>query len=181
MATFQPIILTGDYVATHDRQQQALNEQCLGVVEFHFSSAVPAAQGGEVHHKQTDDGSREFAVAMWSEIAAAGLPPHGNQPVKSTAVATRSGWIDYYQMMAIVLEPLFISNQAQADWLHQNAGTLADAITAAINGTFLDGGRIGLSAGHAGKSTPDPGASCINGDTEADHTVALRDLVAQRF
>ncbi|MFT3880789.1 MAG: N-acetylmuramoyl-L-alanine amidase [Gemmatales bacterium] len=185
MAIYQPIILTGDYVGVHDRQQNAANAGCICVVEFHFNSAGDAtASGGEVHYKQNDiisPSSKEFADSMWAELVATGLPPHGNQPVKSTAVATRSGWIDFYSMFAIVLEPLFISNAGQATWLHANKLSLADAIAAAIKGTFLNGGAIGLSAGHAGKSVPDPGAPCVLGDTEADHTVEIRDLVAARM
>jgi N-acetylmuramoyl-L-alanine amidase len=181
MPVFQPIILTGDYPGPHDRQQQAFNQQCVCAVEFHFNSAVATSRGGEVHYKQLNDGSRQFAEAMWAELAAAGLPPHGTDPVKSTAVATRSRWIDHYRMLAIVLEPLFISSRTQAVWLHNKAGDLADAIVEGIKGFISTGGRIGLSAGHAGKSVDDPGASCVLGDTEADHTVALRDLVARRL
>jgi N-acetylmuramoyl-L-alanine amidase len=187
MSAFQPILLTGDYVGSHVRQQQALDEQCLCVLEFHFNSAVAAARGGEVHYQPAVPASRELAEAVWAELAAIGLPPHGSQPVKSTAESPRSAWIDFYQMMAVVLEPLFISNQSQADWLHDstNAGFLADAIVAAVTGFFqskgISAGPIGLSAGHAGKSTPDSGAPCVNGDTEADHTVALRDMVAARL
>ena len=118
---------------------------------------------------------------MWAELAAAGLPPHGGDPVKSTAVAARSRWIDHYRMPAVVLEPLFISSRTQAVWLHNKAGNLADAVVEGIKGFVSTGGRIGLSAGHAGKSAADPGASCVLGDTEADHTVALRDLVARRL
>jgi N-acetylmuramoyl-L-alanine amidase len=182
MPVFQPIILTGDYLGPHDHQQQAFSQQCVCVVEFHFNSSTDAgARGGEVHYKQLNDGSRQFAEAMWAELAAAGLPPHGGDPVKSTAVAARSRWIDHYRMPAVVLEPLFISSRTQAVWLHNKAGNLADAVVEGIKGFVSTGGRIGLSAGHAGKSAADPGASCVLGDTEADHTVALRDLVARRL
>lgn len=177
--SYQSIILTGDYLGPFARQQQAQNEQCICIVEFHFNAAAdPLAQGGEVHYKLNDTDSRNFAEAMMVEIQATGLPAHGNQPVKSTTVATRSAWIDWYAMPAIVLEPLFISNPSQAQWLHDHMDTLAQAIAAAIKGSFLNGGRIGLSAGHVGKSQPDPGAPCALHDTEADHTVDLRDRVA---
>jgi N-acetylmuramoyl-L-alanine amidase len=181
VAAHQPIYLYGDYVNTHDRQQLALVQQCLCVVEFHFNSATPAARGGEVHYKALDINSQQFAQAMWDELAAIGLPAHGNQPVKSTTESPRSGWIDHYQMIAIVLEPLFISNAGQAAWLHANGDTLADALAEGIKGTFPAGGRIGLSAGHAYKSVNDPGAACAAGDHEADHTVDMVNRVAQRL
>ena len=184
MAVFQPIYLYGDYVIAHgkgghDRQQLALDQCCLCVVEFHFNSATAAARGGEVHHQPGVADSLSFAQDMWAELAAGGLPAHGTAPVKSTTVATRSAWIDYYAMTAIVLEPLFISNQAQADWLHANADTLAALIAAGIMGHYPNGGRIGLSAGHAYKSTADSGAPCVNSDTEADHTVDMVQRVAE--
>lgn len=183
MAAFQPIFLYGDYLGSghHNRQQLAFNLQCLCVVEFHFNSAVASARGGEVHYQQDDQESQEFARDMWAELASIGLPAHGHQPVKSTAVATRSGWIDHYLMTAIVLEPLFISNAGQADWLHAHSDTLADAISAGIKGFYYEGGRIGLSAGHAYKSVNDQGARCVRGDHEADHTVELVELVAARL
>lgn len=177
--SYEFVILTGDYTGPFDRQQQAQDEHCLVVVEIHFNAvADPSAEGGEVHYKLNDNVSRDFAEAMMAEIRATGLPAHGNQPVKSTTVATRSAWIDFYSMPAIVIEPLFISNPNQAQWLHDHMDNLAQAIAAAIRGSFLGGGRIGLSAGHAGKSHPDPGASCAKQDTEAEHTVDLRDRVA---
>src|SRR5262249_36677597 len=146
VAVFQPIYLTGDYVGKHARQQSAFAQQCVCVLEFHFNSSTnKSMRGGEVHHQPQDDGSREFAQARWDQLNAVGLPPSGASPVKSTKESPRSSWIDHYAMIAVVLEPLFISNSAQADWLHQNTGNLAEAITTAIQGTFPDGGRIGLS------------------------------------
>jgi len=181
MALFHPVMLTGDYLTVHDRQLQAFTEQCVCVVEFHFNSGVPAAHGGEVHYQQADAVSHDFANAMWAAIAATGLPPHGNHPVKSTATEKRSRWIDHYLMPTILLEPLFISNVGQADWLQTNRTYLADAIADCIRSYFLTGGHIGLSAGHAGKSTPDPGAPCVLGGSEADYTVDLSYLVSQRL
>jgi N-acetylmuramoyl-L-alanine amidase len=150
MAVYQPIFLTGDYVDTHDRQRQALDQQCVCVLEFHFNASTSTGmRGGEVYHKPSHEDSRYFAEAMWAELAAIGLPPvTGGRPVKSTAAASRTRWIDHYAMIAILLEPLFISNQAQAQWLHLNVGRLAEAVVTAIQGTFPFGGRIGLSAGH---------------------------------
>lgn len=183
MAIFPPILLTGDYLGPYDRQQQALNSGCVGVVEFHFNSvADPSAMGGEVHYKNSLDGSREFAEMLWASLLSIGLPSHGGQPVKSTVEAPRSAWIIEYSMPAIVLEPLFISNLEQANWLHNNRDTLADAIVAGIKLFFPPNkGPIGLSAGHAGKSAPDSGSSCALGDYEADHTVDLRDRVMSRL
>jgi hypothetical protein len=122
---------------------------------------------------------------MWAEIASTGLPPHGGQPVKSTQEAPRSQFIVYYDMPTILLEPLFISNTDQASWIHDsgNSQLLAAAIARAIKGQFLSGGPIGLSPGHAYKTSQptDPGSTCALGDTERDHTLALVDLVSQQL
>jgi N-acetylmuramoyl-L-alanine amidase len=202
MSKFQPIFLSGDYVQPKNhhvdhpnaRQFEAVNRQCLCVVEFHFnSSIVSSASGAEVHYQDGDTDSKKFADVMWEALSNLGLSPTSDGPVISTAIRTRSGWIDYYIMPAIVLEPLFLSNRTSATWLHGNEGNLAHAIAEGIKTAFPDGGRIGLSAGHSGKSYGDPGAICVlapknkstakkdpnglPGDCEAAHARTVSTLV----
>jgi N-acetylmuramoyl-L-alanine amidase len=185
-AVYRPIILRGDYAGNgasgHERQESAKREGCICVVEFHFNSDSDSkARGGETHFQKGVPDSLKFADAMWAEIASTGLPSHGTEPVKSTAVAKRSAFIDRYEMPAILLEPLFVSNPGQAKWIHdpKNVGNLASVISAGIKGQFPKGGRVGLSPGHAYKTnTPeDKGAKCALGDHEVDHVLALVEQV----
>jgi len=177
------VILGGDYVNNHNRQQSAASQGCICVVDFHFNSVSdPTVQGGSIIYQTNNSSSKPFADVTWAEIAAIGLPPHGS-PVVSTAQAPRGSYIAHYVMPTILLEPLFVSNQQQATWLHDpsHSSLLAAAIASAIVGQFLGLGPIGLSPGHALKSTPDPGAPCALGDSEAVHSLDLANLVAQRL
>ena len=187
-AIYRPLILKGDYAGDgasgHERQRMAKSKGCICVVEFHFNSAADAkARGAEVHFQKGVPDSLKFADAMWAEIATVGLPGHGNMPVKSTAEAKRSAFIDHYEMPAILLEPLFISNPEQAKWIHEEANLqkLAAVISAGIKGEFFKGGTIGLSPGHAYKtsSPSDKGSKCSLGDQEVDHVLKLIKAVEQ--
>jgi N-acetylmuramoyl-L-alanine amidase len=191
MAIYTPVILKGDYAGSgatsHERQERASLEGCICTVDFHFDTVDDSgASGGEVHYKEGNEDSRQFALAMWAELAATGLPPHGANPVLSTAQRSRSAFIERYEMPAILLEPLFLSNPNQAGLLHgpgadANNRKMAEAITAAIKGQFPRGGKIGLSPGHAYKtSSPnDPGGPCALGDTERAHILTIVGLVEQ--
>jgi hypothetical protein len=170
-----------------------LHQQCLCVVEFHFNSSENASSaGGEVHFQPGREQSKQFAQTMWASLAGAGLPESKQKAVHSTKERKRSSWIDHYAMTAILLEPLYISNLKWATWLHNNEANLAAAIADGIRTMFPFGGRIGLSAGHAGKSQGDPGAPCVLAakappavkppfapplDCEATHTVTVATLV----
>ena len=191
--TYKAVLLKGDYthatqVSNKERQASAKAAGCIGVVEFHFNSTGNAeVEGGEVYYQEKVPASRAFAEVMWEKIHGIGLPAHGD-PLKSTAINPRTVFIDFYEMPTILLETLFLSNPDQAAWLHGDDGpkhmeALADAIAAGIRAYFPDGGIIGLSPGHAFKtSNPnDTGARCKGGDFEANHTVVLAGLVEQRL
>jgi N-acetylmuramoyl-L-alanine amidase len=187
-AAYKPVLLKGDYTrdSNHERQARAKEEGCLGVVDFHFNSTGDSkVRGGEIYYQEGVTASRHFAEVMWRRFEGIGLPTHGNQPLRSTATNPRTVFLDHYAMPAILLESLFLSNPDQAAWLH-GAGhmeSLADAIVAGIRDQFPEGGTIGLSPGHAYKSSApaDRGAKCREGDSEADHTVALAALVERRM
>ena len=192
-ATYRPVLLKGDYthftqVSNKERQALAKSEGCAAVVEFHFNSTGnPGVAGGEVYYQEKVPASREFAAVIWGKIKGIGLPEHGD-PLKSTAINPRTVFIDFYEMPTVLLETLFLSNPDQAAWLHGDDGpkhmeALADAIAAGIRAYLPEGGTIGLSPGHAFKtSNPnDTGARCKGGDHEADHTVVLAGLVEARL
>jgi N-acetylmuramoyl-L-alanine amidase len=179
VAVYQGILLKGEYVSKHERQQHARELHCLCVIEFHFNASTSkTSKGGEVYYKAHHHASHKFARIMWEELARIGLPSvHDKKPVKASADSPRTRWLSAYRMAAILIEPLFISNQDQAEWLHHNLGKLVGAVAAAIRRAFPKGGRVGLSPGHVGKGHRDPGALCAKGDHEADHTSLLATFV----
>lgn len=190
-AVYKPVELHGDYAgsgaAGHERQEMAKKLGCVCVIDFHFNSAEDAgAKGGEVIYQKDSATSKQFAEGMWGEIRAI-LPAHGSKPVKSTDDAPRGAYINHYEMPTILVEPLFISNDDQAHWIHdfkgQNLEKLAALIVLGIKGQFLSGGAIGLSPGHAYKTSApkDKGSNCRLGDFEVDHVLELVRLVKEKL
>jgi hypothetical protein len=188
-AVYKPVELHGDYTGSgptgHERQEMAKTLGCVCVVDFHFNAAEDRGEsGGEVIYQKNSAASREFAEAMWGEIGKA-LPAHAAKPVKSTDDAPRAAYINHYSIPTILLEPLFVSNDGQARWLHDSQGEnlekLAALITSGIRGHFPSGGAIGLSPGHAYKtrSPADRGARCRLGDSEVDHVLEVVRLVKE--
>lgn len=182
-ARYSVVWLRGDYVDHHDRQEQAGDAGCVLAIDFHFNQFDDAnARGAEVWHKPGDDKSYRFALAVKEVYTTLGLPPHGDEVVKQATASTTSGFIRHYPCSAVLLEPLFISNRAQASWIHNHAHLLAfgAGLVAAIKEVFPGGGLIGLSIGHRGKRNDiDTGARCCLGDTEADHAADLAHVVAE--
>jgi len=182
--SFRTVLLKGDYTGQHERQAMAQKEGCAGVVDFHFNSFDnPQAHGGEVFYKSACADSKKFARSIWSEFEKLPLPPHGD-PLKPAA-GSRAAYIERYAMPAVLLEPLFLSNPQQAEWLHMTGGqssnvkNLAQAIAQGIRQSFAEGSTIGLSPGHIFKTlkSTDSGADCCKGDTEKDHVLELINLV----
>jgi N-acetylmuramoyl-L-alanine amidase len=176
MTRITTVILKGDYGtdSSHERQAMARREGCVATVDLHFnSSGASSARGGEVFYKPGDAQSRTFAQHMWTELARLGLPPR-RAPMREAS--DRGGYIRYYTAPAILIEPLFLSNRAQATWLHTpaNLEALSLAVSTAVR-RFVHEGHVGLSPGHAYKtrSPRDPGARCAKGDWERDHVLAL--------
>jgi hypothetical protein len=190
-AVYKPVELHGNYGGLgptgHERQELAQKLGCVCVVDFHFNAAADSSEkGGEVIYQKNSAMSKEFAEAMWGEIRTA-LPAHGAKPVKSTDDAPRAAYINHYSVPTILLEPLFVSNDDQARWLHdfkgENLKKLAALLTMGIKGHFLSGGAIGLSPGHAYKSSSpkDKGSKCRLGDFEVDHVLEIVRLVKEEL
>jgi hypothetical protein len=76
-------------------------------------------------------------------------------------------------MPAILLEPLFASNPAQAEIIRSESGQtlLAQVLVESIYRFFPEGGLIAFSVGHKYKTSKpnDRGASLAGGGTEADY------------
>jgi LysM repeat protein len=173
--------LTGDYVDSHERQQQAKLAGCRLVIEFHFNSATPDAVGGEVWHKPDDPRSLSIARAFLDVYEQVGLPKLGGG-IEEAVINTRASWIRHYEMATVLLEPLFVSNRGQAEWIHDDnkMNSLASGIARLLVDTMSPDSVIGLSIGHMFKHTKprDMGADCALGDAEANHAQELAHRVA---
>ena len=182
MSIERPIAwLKGDYVGKHERQAQATAANCKVAIEFHFNSNGKKATGGETWYKPGDVFSKNLAADILTRYGNVGLSPHGSG-LNAATTDTRAGWLPFYQCDAVLLEPLFVSNLQQAQWIHDaaNVDALAAEIVAAIGTATSAQDIIGLSIGHRFKhSNPtDQGSSCVIGDWEADHGQALAQSVA---
>jgi hypothetical protein len=177
------VFLTGDYAVRSVRQREAAAERCALTVEFHFNSNGATAKGGEVYYRTGDEASQEVAKRVIANFQALGLPNHGDPLKSATDGEGRAAFINRYRNPAILLEPLFVSNPAQAKWLHApgNLQRLAEAVAKAILDATQPGDKIGLSIGHLGKdsSPSDRGAPCSLGDMEATHGEAMARAVAK--
>jgi len=169
------VMLTGDYVGHHARQAQAKAAGCHLSIEFHFNSNGSTSIGSDVFYKQGDTASRNAAQLLQGGFNQLFVNQQGwgGNALASNEDGGRSAFIDYYSNPAVLIEPLFVSNKQQADWIHDDANIarLAQTVAAALVAATQPGDLIGLSIGHLGKdSSPhDTGADCIDGDTEATH------------
>ncbi len=164
----------GDY---HDRQVQANADKCVGYVEHHFNSAASAAASYTVvitgaNASQTSrNWGRWYAQAVAREFD---LPVGGDQGILVGGYGGRGDFnLRFTNMPAILLEPLFVSNPQQADWVRSVAGQtrLASILSDSIRRFFQNGGLIGFSVGHKYKrsSPSDRGAAVAGGGWEADY------------
>ena len=172
--------LKGDYVGTHDRQRQAKDAGCSCVIDFHFNSFTGgSAFGGECFYKSGCARSKELGGAVLQAFTDSGLPLR-RQDTLQPAHGTAAAFIDYYHCPAILLEPLFLSTQKQAEWLHDeaNATRLAESVAQRLRALLGKDEVVGLSVGHRYKtSVRDEGAPCVEGDSEADHAQSMAERV----
>ena len=173
--------LTGDY---SERARQAGKEHCTHSIDFHFNGFDQPAFGGEVYYKNGSAAAQSLAAEIWARYLALGRPPHGS-PVKN-AQGSRAKYINGYPCHAVLLEPLFITEQAQATWLRDpaNLEALSLATANAIKAKTGAGDVIGLSIGHLGKTSnpSDRGtASYFAGEWEGDYNKRMAQLVAKHL
>jgi len=159
-----------------ERQKAANDAKCIAYIEHHFNSAeFPKANYAMVvvslnsSPKSRDWGRdyvrrivEEFGVGSGGDggLVIGGFDGRGDRNLNKT------------KMPAILVEPLFGSNSAHADWIRSDEGQmrLARVLTNSIQHAFPEGGLIGFSVGHKYKiSRPnDRGADVVGGGTEAD-------------
>jgi hypothetical protein len=168
----------GDY---RQRQLAANADGCVAYVEQHFNSAASPGAGYAVvvcgsNASQTSRNwgrwygeaiGREFNVKVGGDhgILVGGFNGRGDDNLR------------YTDMPAVLLEPLFVSNPAQAEWIRSEAGQtrLARVLVDSIRRFFQKGGRIAFSVGHKYKTSAaaDRGAAVAGGGWEADYAEAV--------
>lgn len=173
--------LIGDYLNSPERQRNAKQLGCNLVFDFHFNSNGPTAKGAEVWRKPGDQKSLEVARAILQGYKDLGLPIHG-EGIKEAVKGTRPSWIRHYEMPAVELEPLFVTNPNEARWVHNEANldSMAAMFAKVAETQLRPDATVGLSIGHLFKSptSTDKGARCVLGDYEADHASALAHKIA---
>lgn len=163
---------SGDYPA---RQQKANADKAICYIEQHFNSVEN--KSANYAHAKVATNAGKTSKGMASTYAhlvakkfniALGFAPDGVD-----AGGRGNGNLKYTNMPAILLEPLFISNPAQALIVKSEEGQkkLAEAIAETVKQYFPNGGLVAFSIGHKGKtsSPKDMGANVYGGGTEAQY------------
>lgn len=164
----------GDYSA---RQAAANTDNAVAYVEQHFnaSSRQDSSYSLVVVGSNASSTSKNWGSWYAKAIAAAfGTEIYGTDGVSVGGIGGRGdGNLRHTRMPAILLEPLFASNPAQAAIIRSEAGQarLASVLVESIQRFFPDGGLIAFSVGHKYKtSSPnDRGVPLHGGGTEADY------------
>lgn len=163
----------GDY---RERQVQANADECVAYVEHHFNSSVSTTAGYAVvitgaNASQTSrNWGRWYAQAVAREF---GQTVGGDQGILVGGFDGRGDFnLRFTSMPAVLLEPLFVSNPQQAEWVRSESGQtrLARILCDSIRRFFQNGGLIGFSVGHKYKrsSPSDRGAAVAGGGWEAE-------------
>lgn len=169
MSATKVVLLKGDYVGKHERQEHAKKEKCDVVVSFHLNfSTNKDASGSEVYYAGPE--SLELAKELLQHcVSVLGLPNRGVKWVQGT----RAGFIYYYPMPAVLVEVAFLSNPLDVAKVHDPYKI--EELAKRFAQTLKKYKVVGLDVGHLFKtSSPhDKGANCLKGDTEADHALTL--------
>lgn len=175
MSTYKVQFFWGDYT---DRQRSANAAEAICYIEHHFNSSVVTAHGTEVIvGSNSGTTSRNWAALYAAKVSAAIGTDVRSPGTKGVIVGGYSGRGDgnlrSTKMPAILVEPCFVSNPAEAAIVKSEEGQnkLAKALADSIREMFPDGGLVAFSVGHKGKeSNPhDMGAAVYGGGTEAEY------------
>jgi hypothetical protein len=168
----------GDY---RQRQLAANADNCVAYVEHHFNSAASPGAGyavvvcGSNASQTSRNWGRWYAEAIGREFD---VKVGGDQGILVGGFNGRGDDnLRYTDMPAVLLEPLFASNPAQADWIRSESGQtrLARVLVDSLRRFFQKGGRIAFSVGHKYKTAApaDRGAAVAGGGSEADYAEAV--------
>lgn len=173
MNHYKITFVRGDYRA---RQHVANSKQCDCYVEHHFNSShnKKANYGLVIVGKRASKTSIRLGKVYAKKIAKEfKIKLGGNKGVLIGGYNGRgNGNIKHTRMPAVLLEPLFGSNEEQARIIRSSYGQdcLAKALSDSIKIIFPYGGHIAFSVGHKYKSSRphDRGARLVGGGNEAD-------------
>lgn len=164
---------TGEYST---RQRAANQDKCTAYVEHHFNAATATA-----NYVVVITGANASSTSKtWGRSYAQRISDEFKVPMGGSRGILVGGWngrgnnnLKYTHMPAILLEPLFVSNPTQAEWVRSEEGQnkLAKVLADSIIEYFPGGGLIGFSVGHKYKTRRphDRGAAVYGGGTEADY------------
>jgi len=180
---YQVKFYKGDYRA---RQEQANADQCIAYVEQHFNSCDNAGVGysmvvvGSNASQTSKNWGRWYAAAVSREFSTS---LGGDSGIKVGGYNGRGDAnLRFTDMPAVLLEPLFCSNLAQAALIKSEEGQarLARILCDSIQRFFQKGGLLGFSVGHKYKTTNanDRGAAIVDGGWEADFAEAVLEKTA---
>ena len=167
----------GDYTT---RQNSANLDKAVLYVEHHFNGGSATANYS-LCNVATNAGlkSKAIATSYVNRISRAFNTPLANNDFAQKGVSVGgfkgrgNGNLSKTNMPAILLEPLFASNPAQAALIRSEQGQieLARCLVETIQEFFPAGGLIAFSVGHKYKvSMPrDRGVPLAGGGTEADN------------
>lgn len=173
--------LTGDY---SERKVDAGKEKCDYTIDFHFNGFDKPAFGGEVFFKPGDASAKTLAEKIFAAFSAAGIKPHG-EPIKSAGPDSRAKYIAGYPCHSVLLEPLFLTEKSQAEFIRKEGKLeeISKGIANAIKSVTGEDEIIGLSVGHLGKTSQpnDRGVQGFFGDWEGDYNKRMAEAVARHL
>ena len=175
------VFLTGDYSA---RAARARDLGCTWTVDFHFNAADNPAYGAEVYYTPDDKTAKAVAAKVLAAMNSLGLKNTRADPLQAATAETRAGYIRHYSAHALLLEPIFISEPGQNDWINQpiNQEHLAQVVARALKENTTEEDLIGLSIGHLGKTSnpSDCGANAFDGrHVETDYNAPMARRVSE--
>lgn len=172
----------------HERQAAANRDGAVCYVEQHFNSFRDPRAGYTVTLVASNASAKSRSWGKWyskriSLEFATRLGGSGGLKVLTDSDPGNNNLV-HTHMPAILLEPLFVSNQEHAKIVKSEVGqiALARSLVDSILWAFPDGGSIAFSVGHKyKKSDPDDrGAAVAGGGWEAEYAEIVM-LKAKRF
>ena len=142
--------LTMDYVIYNDYKdptyvgaidylaQKLIDDEVDAVVELHFNSATPQAEGHEWLYWHASKGGSKLAYALKEEMEKS-YPDMKSRGAKPRAAKQRGSYfLRKVRPIAVIAEPFFGSNCEEWMMINNNRGKLAGVYARALN-KFADG------------------------------------------
>lgn len=184
MSKYSVIFYWGDY---KERQESANEDGVICYIEQHFNASASPHPNYAMAIVGSNASQQSLAMAKFYADECDrlfGLGKFGEDGVSLGGFNGRGdGNLVYTDMPAVLLEPMFCSNPEAAVTIKSTQGQedLASIIVACIKKFFPDGGKVGFSVGHKGKTSnpADMGAVVYRGGTEAEYAEIVLDKAAE--